>query len=252
MQLEPWHARWYMPSMRMLRGRATMNPRMLVIAMIAAGCSNGDGLKSADEPAAQVAPAVAPPITPEPEATPAEPEQVALAGDPCDGGEAGGNPCDGGEAHELATRPAAKPRAPVATGSSPGSIGTGSAGTLGSGTVYTGRLPPRKPPRLTFGSAAVAGSIDGPVIRRVVKMHVGRFKSCYQQDRAIDPKARYRVAIKFTIGSDGKVSAASAAGGSKLLEACLVAAMKRLVFPAPKGGGSVEVSYPFMFEPLAD
>ncbi len=60
-----------------------------------------------------------------------------------------------------------------------------------------------------------------------------------------------RVVLKFVIDSDGNVSGASVEETtikSPELQACVIRAAKRMVFPKPKGGGIVMVNYPFVFK----
>lgn len=55
---------------------------------------------------------------------------------------------------------------------------------------------------------------------------------------------------RFVINADGKVTQADAKGiGSDDLEHCLEARVRTWVFPAPRGGGTVVVSYPFVLKP---
>jgi hypothetical protein len=48
----------------------------------------------------------------------------------------------------------------------------------------------------------------------------------------------------------GVVQGASAGGmGDKSVESCVAEAVRAIQFPKPKGGGMVNVRYPFIFQP---
>ena len=59
-----------------------------------------------------------------------------------------------------------------------------------------------------------------------------------------------KVAVKFTITSDGAVKSAVDGGSTlpdKAVQACIAKAFTNLSFPQPEGGGSVDVVYPITF-----
>lgn len=208
--------------------------RMLaVVVWFAFGCGTGDSAKSAAEPGSQADPASVPPSTPEPPRREAEAKQVAIAGDPCDGGEVMGDPCDGGE---------------VAQGVIGSRGGSGQGYGAGVGTLSNSRS---RGPQMVIGKISILAGTPDDQLKRVIKRHAPQLKFCYEKLLQRDPKATFQVDAKFTFGADGKVTGASAVAGNAELESCLVTAMKRMVFPAPPGGGTVEVSYPFRFSPPA-
>lgn len=86
-------------------------------------------------------------------------------------------------------------------------------------------------------------------IHAVVRAALPTFRACYVRELATAPALRGRVEVGFTIGADGRVVDAVASGLGATLEACLVAAMRALVFAPPQGGGEVKVRYPFTFAP---
>lgn len=99
------------------------------------------------------------------------------------------------------------------------------------------------------------GMLDKEDIRAVVRAHLGEVRTCYERlALARDPDARGRVTVNFTIGRDGSVTHATAdrsrtADSLVRVGGCIVAATKAWKFPEPEGGGSVEVTYPFVLEP---
>ncbi len=95
------------------------------------------------------------------------------------------------------------------------------------------------------------GELDQAVIKKVINGNLGRFKYCYERELGPSPSLKGKVVVKFTISPSGTVSKASIASsslGSKNVEGCVLKVAKKLRFPKPKGG-SVVVSYPFMFAP---
>lgn len=97
-----------------------------------------------------------------------------------------------------------------------------------------------------------SGSMDKDIIRRVVRSHLSEVKRCYEAGLGRDPSLTGRVAIQFTIGPEGAVTAAKV-HTSDVKDAavgdCIASAIRTWVFPKPEGGGNVVVSYPFLLAP---
>ncbi|MEZ4454785.1 MAG: AgmX/PglI C-terminal domain-containing protein [Nannocystaceae bacterium] len=100
--------------------------------------------------------------------------------------------------------------------------------------------------------ATVQGQLDPDLIRRIVRAHINEIRYCYNEGLADDPELAGRVAIAFTIGTSGDVTAVSTAE-STLADAsvphCMQAAVARWKFPKPDGDAPVQVTYPFVLEP---
>jgi len=98
--------------------------------------------------------------------------------------------------------------------------------------------------------ADVWGALDKEVIRRVVRAHINEVRHCYNQGLAVDPNLKGRVVIEFLIGPVGVVTFVHVK--ENLVDAtvgeCVAQAVKRWAFPKPTGS-SVQVTYPFVFEP---
>jgi hypothetical protein len=112
--------------------------------------------------------------------------------------------------------------------------------TLEDGTRVRCRLPPE-------------------LIQRIVRAQFGVLRNCYEAGLARNPKLEGRVATRFVIGRDGKVSQVSplplgASESAKSADAmpdpevlrCIVAVFSALEFPPPEGG-IVTVTYPIVF-----
>ena len=74
---------------------------------------------------------------------------------------------------------------------------------------------------------------------------------CYENAIAKNPTLAGRIRVAFTIGASGDVPSASIEppGLDKELDACVVEQFLRLQFPAPPGGGRVQVMFPMEFRP---
>lgn len=101
------------------------------------------------------------------------------------------------------------------------------------------------------GATQVVGKLPPAVIQRVVRLNMGRFRTCYEDNLRTSPNLQGRVAIKFVIGTTGAVTSANDAG-SDLPDTgiikCVQETFATLVFPQPEGG-PVTVVYPLVFSP---
>jgi TonB family protein len=159
----------------------------------------------------------------------------------------------------------AGPGGPGGPGGHDGMLGRPGLDTIGRGgtcagcpgALYgrgrVGGLPGRgrlATPDVVVGAPVVRGSLDRDIVRRIVRRHVNEVRFCYEQALARSPALSGRVAVSFTIGGAGTVAAAMLASstmGHPGVEACVVAAVRRWVFPQPAGGGLVIATYPFNF-----
>ena len=81
--------------------------------------------------------------------------------------------------------------------------------------------------------------------------NLAQVSRCYEQALARTPALAGRLAVRFTLGPTGIVQAdeVTAALGDAPFQQCVLAAVRRWVFPAPEGGGVITVTYPFNFAP---
>jgi TonB family protein len=140
-------------------------------------------------------------------------------------------------------------------------FGTGLGNIGGIGTLDTlappggvgGRAPARVLPNPTGGDKSIVlGALSKPVIQAVIRRRLRAVKKCYEQELQNSPKLQGRVVIKIVISASGKVSSAEVKEStvpSEPVGACVAEVMRKAQFPAPKGGGIVIVSYPFVFKP---
>ena len=147
-------------------------------------------------------------------------------------------------------------------GTGEGTIGLGTLGTIGkgggggNGAGYgrgVGRLSGRRAraPRVVAGRAEVRGSLDKEIIRRIIRRHINEVKYCYSVELQANPNLYGRVVVQFTIAATGQVVVSkvqSSTLNNGKVESCIAQAVRRWLFPKPKGGGIVIVSYPFVLK----
>jgi pSer/pThr/pTyr-binding forkhead associated (FHA) protein/outer membrane biosynthesis protein TonB len=102
--------------------------------------------------------------------------------------------------------------------------------------------------------AVVMGSIDADAVEAALLAHKDEFRLCYEKEiNAEHPNLAGRVGTTFVIGSSGRVSQAgieSTTLKNANVERCVLAVIKRIDFPIPRGGGEVTVTYPFKYTPV--
>lgn len=140
------------------------------------------------------------------------------------------------------------------------SIGVGNIGTRGRGGGGSGygrgvsRAGKKgsKVPKVIAGKPIISGSLDREIIRRIIRQHRAEYRYCYEKELQQKPDLNGKISVKFTIAGNGAVIAAKVVDssmGNRNVESCIVKRIKRWVFPEPKGGGIVVVTYPFIFKP---
>ena len=98
----------------------------------------------------------------------------------------------------------------------------------------------------------VEGSMDPEILQRLLQEYMPQFKHCYQQELERNRKAKGVVDLKFRIVAKGKIAQVRvgkkkgqvfSSTGTK----CLGNVLSLIEFPAPKGGGVVDVKQPLNF-----
>jgi TonB family protein len=134
-----------------------------------------------------------------------------------------------------------------------GGIGTkgrgGGTGTYGTGV---GVLGGKKSVDIgiTSSEPTVMGSLDKELIRQVIHRNRNQIRYCYESQLTRFPKLHGKVAVKFVISAQGSVASSNVAQsdvGNAELETCVAGRVRTWMFPKPKGGGIVIVTYPFVF-----
>jgi TonB family protein len=126
----------------------------------------------------------------------------------------------------------------------------GEAHGVGGLGLGLGGLRPRRArrPRVIAGRPQIRGSLDRESIRRVIRRHINEVKYCYQKELKANPNLYGGLTVRFTISSQGTVVASTvqrSSLGNQKVEQCIVHAVRRWLFPRPRHGGIVIVTYPF-------
>lgn len=88
--------------------------------------------------------------------------------------------------------------------------------------------------------------IDAKEINQTMKASLPAARDCYDHK---GKKQRGKTTLHIVINDEGKVRTVetSSTDMNPEMNDCLVGAVKELSFPKPLGGGTVEVTYPFVF-----
>jgi pSer/pThr/pTyr-binding forkhead associated (FHA) protein len=139
-----------------------------------------------------------------------------------------------------------------------GTIGTGRYGTIGHGSgtgsgygVGGGRGGMRgrsaAVPTVAIGQPNAQGDLDKAIIRRYIKRNQQKIQYCYEKELLAKPNLSGTVMTNFLITPNGNVSSSSGSGVDPNVASCVADVIRNIEFPKPKGGGNVQVNYPFIF-----
>ncbi len=126
--------------------------------------------------------------------------------------------------------------------------GGGGIGALGAGGVGKGAVGGTVT-RATARSIAAQGSIDREGVAKVVNSHLQEVHACYERALLREAGLAGKVVLEWTIATSGRVVAAKTKSSTlrnSAVEACILNALKTWTFP-PATGGSVIITYPFLF-----
>jgi hypothetical protein len=139
-----------------------------------------------------------------------------------------------------------------------GTIGTGRYGTIGHGSgtgegygVGGGRGGMRgrtsAVPTVSIGQPSAEGDLDKAIIRRYIKRNIQKIQYCYEKQLLAKPTLAGTVSAQFFITPNGTVAQSTGSGLDPDVASCVAEVIKNIEFPKPKGGGGVQVNYPFNF-----
>jgi TonB family protein len=106
-------------------------------------------------------------------------------------------------------------------------------------------------PVIDTSPVSVVGTLDRELVRKVIQDHKQQIRACFESLLNQYPDLNGRVQTQFTIGEEGQVlksTVLQSTTGSKELDSCVARHVRLWEFPKPKGGGTVVVSYPFIFK----
>lgn len=144
--------------------------------------------------------------------------------------------------------------------SSCGIVGSGAYNTIGDGhkvgkdyrigsggggddRVHTAAVPPVQP-----GPPIINGDLDKAIIKRRINAVKAKIGYCYESKlMQMGGDKDGSVMVTFFINGDGTVGTSTATGWNAGVASCVAGVVKDVSFPAPRGGGGVQVNYPFSF-----
>lgn len=139
------------------------------------------------------------------------------------------------------------------TGLGIGGLGSGTGrGSGGNGNIDLGGRG-KGTTKIIPGKIIYEGGLSREEIQRVISRVMSQIKYCYEKELNKDPNLEGKLVMFWLISGSGDVTTASAsqntfAGGAATpIEQCVTRIIQRLKFPSPKGGGVVNVTYPFVF-----
>lgn len=132
----------------------------------------------------------------------------------------------------------------VLSGKGAGGIGALGAAGFGKGGRVGGTVA-RASARKVGGSA----SIDRDAVAKVINSHFQEVRACYERALLKEPGLSGKAVLEWSISTSGAVTTAKTKNSSLRngeVEGCILRAIKTWKFP-PAKGGSVVVTYPFLF-----
>lgn len=139
-------------------------------------------------------------------------------------------------------------------GTSRGIGGIGTSGRLGGGGMAYGSgvgLGARKDVGISLETPVIMGALPKEAILKVIRQNQNQIRYCYEIQLQKQQDLEGRVKMKWVIGGTGdvvKVQVAETTMRSPPVENCIAEKIRGWKFPAPAGGGIVEVVYPWVLK----
>ncbi len=116
----------------------------------------------------------------------------------------------------------------------------------------TGNLGEKGRAAVTVGGEgeSFTGTIDKEGIRRVVRQNQREVQACYEKALNQDPGLNGKILLEWEIGERGRVGSVrvlSSSVSNKIVEQCMMTALKRWTFPEPPPDQTAVVAFPFVF-----
>ncbi len=112
---------------------------------------------------------------------------------------------------------------------------------------YSGGLGVDTGPQVRPGQPQTVGDMDPVIIRRYVRRNLPKITYCYERELLSHPALAGTVTAQFFISPNGSVASARATGVSPEVATCVADVLRGIEFPKPRGGGGVQINYPFTF-----
>jgi TonB family protein len=105
------------------------------------------------------------------------------------------------------------------------------------------------------GRTITKGCLTQQVVLRTLSRVTSQARYCYEKELAKNPNLEGKVTTMFEIGATGSVNwvrVSESTIGSAGIEECVQRVVQRLTFPPCQGGGTAEVTYPWIFKTSGD
>jgi TonB family protein len=136
------------------------------------------------------------------------------------------------------------------------------SGRAGDAKPATETRTPAEPDRATTPAITVTrpdtarpetgvGRVDPEDTRRMVRARLGEIRTCHERGRMDEPGLSGRVVVRIGIGRGGRVTSATIASstlGAPSVEKCITSAVQKWTLPAPAGGATAVIEYPFVLK----
>ena len=125
-------------------------------------------------------------------------------------------------------------------------------GTAGRGGVDVGGRG-KGMTRIRPGKIIYEGGLDREEIQRVIAASMSRLKHCYEKELLSSPTLAGKLVMGWKIDKDGRavdvvvVGNGLAGSSGATVGVCVARVLGQARFPSPRGGGVVNVTYPFVF-----
>ena len=138
-------------------------------------------------------------------------------------------------------------------GFGPGGAGGGGGAIQAAARSYNADMGKKgeAKPQVKMKNPEVSGSLDKRIIQKVVRQHHGELRACYEREVAKVKGLNGVITVVWLISPQGavtKVILKSSTMKNKNVEKCVTDSIKFWRFPQPRGGGAVQVEYPFDFQ----
>ena len=106
---------------------------------------------------------------------------------------------------------------------------------------------------ISGGGSAVEEGLSRDEVAAVIRAHMSEVRYCHEASLIKDPKIAGKVTLHFEVTGEGKVKEAKEEASNMSnsdLSKCILRRLESWQFPKPRGGVSVNVSFPFLFKIL--
>ncbi|TVQ77929.1 MAG: hypothetical protein EA369_08120 [Bradymonadales bacterium] len=107
--------------------------------------------------------------------------------------------------------------------------------------------------RLIRREVEVRGGLDPALVQQIIEERLTQVRRCYESALRNEPGLAGKIETSWTINADGRVSNLKMNSQDLTqasLQQCIHERIASWNFPEPRGGGIVNVKYPFVFSPL--